>query len=157
MEFALVSLFFGSLLASTILPFGVEALLYYLLHEREYTFLTLLAVATAGNTLGGVVSYAMGGLLERGVMATGWGKHIAAKFSDARGGADGAALARIRRYGIPVLFFSWMPVIGDPLCIAAGYLRLRFWPSVCMIFSGKLVRYLVLLWVYTRPWATPPA
>lgn len=157
MDFALVWLFFGSILASTIFPFGVEALLYYLLHGREYAFLTLLVVATAGNTLGGVISYVMGALLERGVMASGWGKRIAAKFSDAQGNADSAAMARIRRYGIPALFFSWMPVIGDPLCVAAGYLRLRFWPSVWMIFAGKLMRYLGLLWIYSQPWATPPA
>jgi membrane protein YqaA with SNARE-associated domain len=62
----------------------------------------------------------------------------------------------VEKWGIPMLFFSWMPIIGDPLCLAGGYLRLPLWKSIFMIFLGKFARYCVLLWLYAQPWAAAP-
>jgi membrane protein YqaA with SNARE-associated domain len=62
----------------------------------------------------------------------------------------------VEKWGIPMLFFSWMPIIGDPLCLAGGYLRLALWKSIFMIFLGKFARYCVLLWLYAQPWAAAP-
>ena len=111
----------------------------------------LSGVATAGNTLGGAITFAMGALLQKGLSGSVWHGRIERLFR-----LDDRSLARVHRWGIPALFFSWMPIIGDPLCLAGGYLRLATVPSLVMIFLGKFVRYAVLLWIYAQPWAQPP-
>ena len=139
----LLSLFVGSLLASTILPGGVEVLLYRMVEAGGYSSLSLLATATVGNTFGGLITYAAGLLLCHGIAHVSWGRRLRRLFK-----LQQASLDRVRRWGVPCLLFSWMPVIGDPLCLAAGYLRLAFWPSALMIAVGKFLRYLVLLWLF---------
>ena len=151
MTTGLISLFIGSLLASTLVPGGVEVLLYYLVQSGDYTLFSLLVIATAGNTLGGIITFAMGVLIHRGLSGSIWESRIQRWFR-----LEEKSLARVQRWGIYALFFSWMPVIGDPLCLAGGYLRLATWPSIAMIFLGKFVRYAVLLWIYVQPWAQPP-
>jgi membrane protein YqaA with SNARE-associated domain len=54
------------------------------------------------------------------------------------------ALQWLKKYGYWSLFFSWLPVIGDPLCLAAGWLRMHHWLSFIIIMIGKAVRYIVL-------------
>jgi len=139
----LLSLFIGSLLASSILPGGVEVLLYGMVESGAYSSAALLATASVGNTLGGVTTYAVGVLLRRGLAHVAWGRQLQRRFRLAPG-----ALARVRRWGAPCLLFSWMPVVGDPLCLAAGYLRLAFWPCAAFIAAGKFARYLALLWLF---------
>ena len=139
----LLSLFVGSLLASTILPGGVEVLLYRMVEAGGYSSLSLLATATAGNTFGGLTTYAAGLLLCHGIAHLSWGRRLRRLFK-----LQQASLDRVRRWGVPCLLFSWMPIIGDPLCLAAGYLRLAFWPSALMIAVGKFLRYLALLWLF---------
>jgi membrane protein YqaA with SNARE-associated domain len=139
----LFSLFLGSLLASTILPGGVEVLLYAMVESGSYSSQSLLVTATAGNTLGGIVTYGMGVLLFRGLSHVSWGQRLQKYFK-----LEPSSLERVRRWGIPCLLLSWMPVIGDPLCLAAGYLGLAFWPSALMIATGKFLRYLALLWLF---------
>ena len=134
MQSGLISLFAGSLLASTLVPGGVEVLLYYLYQSGEYSFSSLLWVATFGNTLGGIITFAMGGVLHLGLARFNWHQRIQQQFK-----LEDKALNRVRKWGVPVLFFSWMPVVGDPLCLAAGYLRLSVWPSMAMIFISKLL------------------
>ena len=148
----LASLFVGSLLASTLVPGGVEAMLYYLYQSGQHGFSWLLVVATFGNTLGGIITYFMGIILRRGLAGFGWHQRIRRLFK-----LEDKALSRVKKWGIPVLFFSWMPIIGDPLCLAAGYLRLSFWLSAAMIFISKFVRYAALLWVFSQPWPTVPS
>ena len=143
--------FVGSLLASTLVPGGVEVLLYYLVQSGDHGWPVLLAVATAGNTLGGAITFAMGALLQKGLSGSAWHGRIERLFR-----LDDRSLKRVHRWGIPALFFSWMPIIGDPFCLAGGYLRLATVPSLIMIFLGKFVRYAVLLWIYAQPWAQPP-
>ena len=146
METGLPSLFIGSLLASTLVPGGVEVLLYFLYQSGDYSFSSLLWVATFGNTLGGIITFAMGGILHRGLDRFDWHRRVQQFFR-----LDDKALDRVRKWGVPVLFFSWMPIVGDPLCLAAGYLRLSVWPSIAMIFVSKLSRYAVLLWLFPKP------
>ncbi|NKB78214.1 MAG: DedA family protein [Gammaproteobacteria bacterium] len=154
MDTGLLSLFFGSFLASTIIPGGVEGLLYWLVKTREYSFAELLVTATLGNTLGGITTFYMGGLLRRGVTRLAensnrqealdppWPSRVVRLFQ-----LKESSVERVRKWGVPVLFFSWLPVVGDPLCIAAGYLKLPVWSSITFIAVGKFCRYLVLLWV----------
>ncbi len=139
----LISLFTGSLLASTLLPGGVEVLLYGMVESRAYSSLSLLATASIGNTLGGLLTYAAGVGLVVGLARVSWGQRLRRRFR-----LDQTALERVRRWGVPCLLFSWLPVAGDPLCLAAGYLRLAFWPSALMIAIGKFLRYLALLWLF---------
>ncbi len=148
---SMVSLFIGSLLASTLLPGGVEVLLYYLQQSGAHNIIALLSVATLGNTLGGIITYIMGRLIRTGLSATRRQQRIEKWFR-----LNTHSLKRVNKWGVAALFFSWMPIIGDPLCLAAGYLRLNLWSSIAMIFIGKLARYSVLLWLYTQPWSQVP-
>lgn len=139
----LLSLFIGSLLASSILPGGVEVLLYAMVESGAYSSTVLLVTATVGNTIGGITTYAVGILLRRGLGALAWGRQLQRSFR-----LSAAALARVKQWGAPCLLFSWMPVLGDPLCLAAGYLQLAFWRCAAFIAVGKFLRYLALLWLF---------
>ncbi|HCI14448.1 MAG: hypothetical protein A2063_07225 [Gallionellales bacterium GWA2_60_142] len=121
---SLLSLFASSFLAATLLPGGSEAVLFAVLKAWPETLWTALAVATLGNTLGGMVSFGMGWLLPQTQQL----KHV----------------ENVRRYGTPVLLLSWVPLIGDALCLAAGWLRLNPWQAVLYIAIGKFARYWVI-------------
>lgn len=123
-EFSLGALFLSSFLAATLLPGGSEAVLFGVLKLDGGLLWPALTLATLGNTLGGMTSYLLGRLLPR---------------RDALPG-----LAWVRRYGAAALLLAWAPLIGDALCVAAGWLRLNaFWVGVFMA-SGKLGRYLAV-------------
>ena len=143
----LLSLFAGSLLASTLLPGGVEVPLYVMFRSGDYAPMALLATATVGNTLGGVITYWVGVALGRGLEQVSWGRQVRRRFR-----LKESALARVRRWGVYCLLFSWLPLVGDPLCLAAGYLRLAFWQSALMIALGKFARYVALLWLFGWRW-----
>ncbi len=136
------ALFFGSLLASTLVPGGVEGLLYLMVREHQHSLASLLVVASIGNTLGGIITWWIGYLLRKGLSGSKLHQRLEKWFK-----VEGKSLTRVRRWGTPVLLLSWMPIIGDPLCLAAGYIRLSFWSSAAMIALSKTGRYLVLLWV----------
>jgi len=156
------ALFVVSALAATILPLGSEPIfLGYLALQPEFFWAAVL-VATAGNSLGGLISYWMGA-----------GAHLAyQRWRPTRSGTPGSAVpqsggqgeagvgpagsvarpsaqqtraqAWVHRFGAPILLLSWLPVVGDPLCAVAGWLRLP-WLS-CLVFMaiGKCARYVVL-------------
>lgn len=121
---SLLSLFASSFLAATLLPGGSEAVLFAVLKSYPETLWTALAVATLGNTLGGMVSFGMGWLLPQTQQL----KHV----------------EKVRKYGTPVLLLSWVPLIGDALCLAAGWLRLNPWQALLYIAIGKFARYWVI-------------
>ena len=104
---SLMALFASSFLAATLLPGGSEAVLFGMLKLHPEQFWPALGVATLGNTLGGMSSYLIGRVIP--------------PKQDLRG------LPAARRYGAPVLLLSWVPILGDPLCVAAGWLRLDPW------------------------------
>ncbi len=138
----LISLFVSSILASTLIPGGVEGLLVAMVYQQTYHWITLFLIATAGNTLGGVLTFGVGVWLQRAIRH---GRPRPAFLRWFR--LKNTALSRVRRYGYPALLFSWLPVVGDPLCLAAGVLGLRMGYSALMILVGKAARYGVLLWV----------
>lgn len=123
-------LFASAFLSATLLPGGSEAVLAYLAQMEHYNPSALLAVASAGNTLGGMSSWVIGRLLPAGRLQR----------PDLHPAVD-----RIRRYGSPVLLLSWMPVVGDPLCVAAGWLRVSWYRALLFIAAGKVARYAVVL------------
>ncbi|MFN0038705.1 MAG: YqaA family protein [Burkholderiales bacterium] len=119
------TLFVSSFLAATLLPGGSEVVFLGMLMSSTATLWPALAVATLGNTLGGMSSYLIGRLLPQ--------KNIAAR-----------PLQWVRRWGSPVLILSWVPLIGDALCVAAGWLRLHAGWVLLFVTLGKFARYLVL-------------
>ncbi len=121
---SLWTLFVSSFLAATLLPGGSEAVLFGVLKLHPHQLWAALAVATLGNTLGGMSSYLIGRLIPQKQSIKG--------------------LATVQRYGTPVLLLSWVPIVGDPLCVAAGWLRLNPWWSALYIALGKFARYWVI-------------
>jgi len=113
-----------SLLAATLLPGGSELALYVFLRQVPELAGPALLVATLGNTIGGLVSWACGRFLPR------WRRLERLPQLD-----------RVRRWGSPLLIFSWLPLIGDALCVAAGWLRLHWMPCAFFMALGKLARY----------------
>jgi membrane protein YqaA with SNARE-associated domain len=130
-------LFIGSFLASTLLPGGSEAMLLWELELRPEQATLLWSVATLGNTLGGLSSWLIGWWLARRFPNRG--------LSDTR---QRQALQRLSRYGSPALLLSWLPIIGDPLCLAAGWSGVRAIPAILFIGLGKALRYAALVGVF---------
>jgi len=135
MDYSLLALFSSAFISATLFPGGSEVGLIYLAREAGYPGWMLVAVASAGNTLGGMSSWGLGRLLA-------W-KVPAEKLAPARQ----RAIARLERRGSPVLLLSWLPFIGDPLCVAAGWLRIHWLSALAFIALGKTLRYMVLLWL----------
>jgi membrane protein YqaA with SNARE-associated domain len=112
-------------LAATLVPLPSEgALLAYLQLRPEHTALAV-AVATAANTAGGMTSYLIGRL-------------IPSKRLDAR------ALSWVRRYGAPATALAFLPIVGDALCVAAGWLRVPWLGALLFMALGRLARYVVV-------------
>jgi membrane protein YqaA with SNARE-associated domain len=121
---SLWALFAASFLAATLLPGGSEAALYGVLKLHPDQHWTALGVATVGNTLGGMSSYLIGRVIPQKANLPG--------------------LQAARRYGSPALLLAWVPFIGDPLCVAAGWLRLNPWLSALFMGFGKFARYVAI-------------
>jgi membrane protein YqaA with SNARE-associated domain len=122
---ALSALFAASFVAATLFPLPSEAALFaYLKAHPEHTVLAV-AVATAGNTLGGMTTYLIGRLLPNRKM-------------DRRG------IRLLNRWGAPATFFAWLPVIGDALSAAAGWLRVNWLAALAFMAAGRLSRYIVV-------------
>lgn len=133
----LPALFLLSFLASTLLPLGSEWLLVSLLLKGTDPVWAV-GLATAGNTLGAFTSYLIGlyggDFLIRRVL------RIDEKARQRAGRS-------FTRYGSWSLLFSWVPVIGDPLCLVGGLLKIGFVRFALLVFSGKLARYLAVCWL----------
>lgn len=128
-----VALFCMSFLASTLLPLGSEWLLVMML-AAGYEPVSTVAVATFGNYLGAVVTYVIGL----------WGGNwLIEKVMRVSPGQQERARNYYRRYGAFSLFFSWLPIVGDPLCLVGGMLRINFGLFTLLVASGKLIRYMV--------------
>lgn len=121
---SLAALFLSSFLAATLLPGGSELAFLAFLHAFPADAIPALLVATAGNTLGGFSSYWIGRIIPAR-------KEL--KYIDL-----------MRRWGSPALLLSWLPVLGDPLCVAAGWLRIHAGLALLFIALGKCARYAVL-------------
>ena len=120
-DLSLWGLFISSLLSATLLPGGSELVLVGVLKlHPDLHWLALLA-ATLGNTLGGMITFGMGCLLPQTQQL----KHV----------------EKLRRYGTPALLLAWVPLIGDALCLSAGWLRLNPWKAALWMMLGKFFRY----------------
>jgi len=106
------TLFGSALLSSTLFPGGSEALLIYRLNQGTDPFLSV-ATATAGNVLGSLITYAMGR----------FGRQAVRRRSEKAERHVVRAERWFTRFGRPSLLLAWLPVVGDPLCLVAGVLR----------------------------------
>jgi membrane protein YqaA with SNARE-associated domain len=131
------TLFTVSFLASTLLPLGSEWLLVMMLVSGYEPFSTVM-VATFGNYLGAVTTYLIG--MFGGV----W---LVEKVLRVSAEQEERARDYYRRYGVFSLLFSWLPIVGDPLCMVGGVLRINFWLFTLLVASGKFVRYAVTAWI----------
>ncbi|WP_303979276.1 YqaA family protein [Dongia mobilis] len=135
---AYLTLFAAAFGAATIVPGFSEAVFTTLLLEHAGDWVTLLVVASAGNTLGGVANWLLGRFLLH------WQDRR--WFPVSRRRLDQASTL-FQRYGYPLLLLSWVPIVGDPITVAAGVLRARFLPFLALVLIGKTVRYAVIAWV----------
>jgi membrane protein YqaA with SNARE-associated domain len=130
-------LFLSALIAATILPFYSEAFLYLLLQQSESPIGPVL-VATTGNVLGACVNWWLG----MGILRFRHRRWF--YFKDAQ--IDNAQ-QWFQRYGVWSLLLSWVPIIGDPLTLIAGILKVRFTVFLLLVTLGKLSRYVFVAWL----------
>jgi len=140
-EAGLSTLLVVSFVSATLVPVGSEAALFGLLKLNPDLFWPAIVVATIGNTAGGAFNWFIGAGTHRVVDKARHGKTTELQ-----------ALQWLQRFGPKACLMSWLPIIGDPLCAVAGWLRFPFWPCVLYMAIGKLLRYIVmtaaLLWVF---------
>jgi membrane protein YqaA with SNARE-associated domain len=140
-KFGLSTVFVVALVSATLLPLGSEPAVFGLVKLNPELFWPAIAVATAGNTVGGAITWWMGFGAERAYEHV---KHH--KPMEVR------ALTWLQRFGPKACLLAWLPLVGDPLCAVAGWLGMPFWPCVGYMAIGKFLRYLTmtagLLWFF---------
>ncbi len=144
-QYGLSTVFLVAFVSATLLPLGSEPAVLGLLKLNPDLFWPAILVATAGNTLGGAVSWWMG-----------YGAH--SMMDKYRGSTTHVrAIDWLQRFGPKACLVSWLPVVGDPLCAVAGWLRMPFWPCVAYMAIGKFLRYLTMtaLLLYIFPGRLP--
>jgi len=136
----LPALFIISFLAATIIPLGSEWLLVVLILNYHNPS-AVVAVATFGNTLGACTTYLIGL----------WGADCLIRRLLRISPSDQQRAERMYdRYGRYSLLFSWLPIVGDPLCLVGGLLKINFFLFLCLVFIGKLARYVTLGFITTQ-------
>ncbi|EGJ10027.1 MULTISPECIES: YqaA family protein [Rubrivivax] len=140
-QYGLSTVFVVALVSATLLPMGSEPAVFGLVKLDPSLFWPAILVATAGNTVGGAITWWMG-----------YGGEIAYEHATHRRPREARPLQWLRRFGAKACLLSWLPVVGDPLCAVAGWLKLPFWPCVAYMAIGKFLRYLVmtagLVWAF---------
>jgi membrane protein YqaA with SNARE-associated domain len=124
----LPAVFVWCFVSATLLPLGSEPVVFGYIKLNPEMFVWGVLVATAGNTLGGMVNYWLA-----------YGAHQAV----AKDGHTPRALAWFEKLGPKALFFSFLPGIGDPLTAVAGWLKMPWMPCLLWQAAGKLIRYVV--------------
>lgn len=124
-----------SFAAATLLPFSSEVALYSALQLGMPVALAFIA-ASLGNAAGATFNFLLGGMaaerVERKLKQTSTGEK---------------ALDMVHRWGPWSLLLSWTPLLGDPLCLAAGLFRLPVWAFVLFGIGTRILRYVLVLWV----------
>ncbi len=124
---SLWSLLAGSFVAATLVPVSSEVMLFAVLKLHPDLLWPAIGVATLGNTAGGMVTYAMGRWIPY---------RKAIRFE-----------AQLKRHGAAALLLAWAPLIGDALCLAAGWLRLHWLSCLAFMALGKCARYVVVAYL----------
>jgi len=139
-QYGLTTVFLVSLVSATLVPLGSEPAVFGLVKLNPDMFWAAIAVATAGNTIGGAISWWMGYGAEA----------LYERIQHRR--LHSKALDWLKGFGPKACLLSWLPGVGDPLCAVAGWLQLPFWPCVAYMAIGKFARYVTmtvaLLWIF---------
>ncbi len=133
----LLGLFISAFISSTIAPGGSEAVLAYMVNNQQHTVTVLVAIATLGNTLGALTTWWLGVWAAQKYPAE-------TLLSD----QQRKSLQYVRRWGSWALLFSWLPLVGDGLCFAGGWLKLSLFTSVMAILFGKALRYIAVAYAF---------
>ena len=133
-----LSLFAISFLAATILPFSSELSLAGLIATSDYDNLLLLIVASFGNVLGSVVNWALGSY-SRNLTTKKWFPFKETQIE--------RSSKWFRKFGKWSLLFAWVPVVGDPLTLVAGILRVKFIDFIILVAIGKVSRYIFVFYL----------
>jgi membrane protein YqaA with SNARE-associated domain len=140
-QFGLSTIFVVSFISATLLPLGSEPVVFGLVKLNPGLFWPAILVATVGNTLGGAVDWWMG-----------YGAHkVANKYSHSKHHVR--VLGWLEKLGPKACLLAWLPLVGDPLCAVAGWLKLPFWPCLGYMAVGKFVRYFLM--TVSLVWAFP--
>ena len=134
-----LSLFFISFLAATILPFSSELTLAGLISTSNYDNLLLLVFASFGNVLGSVLNWGLG-FYARNLTIKKW-----FPFKEAQIERSSKWFSKFGKWS---LLFAWVPIIGDPLTLVAGLLRVRFLDFIILVAIGKVSRYLLIYYLF---------
>ena len=136
----LPAVFVVAFVSATLLPLGSEPAVFGLVKLEPALFWPAVAVATTGNTLGGMLTWWMGRGAEEAYA------RLRPRAAEAR------ALRWLEHYGPKACLLAWLPIVGDPLCAVAGWLRLPFWPCSAYMAIGKGLRYIAFtaaaLWLF---------
>lgn len=130
-NYGYTGLFLSAYLAATILPLSSELVLTGLL-LNGLSPVKLLMIATVGNVLGSLTNYYLGLLASKTVIQE-WLRMTDSQFEYAE--------ARFNKYGLSALLFAWVPVIGDPITVIAGILRVKLLWFIILVTVGKFLRY----------------
>jgi len=131
-----LSLFGVAFLAATVLPGSSEAMLAAFVALKPASAVTLFLTATLGNVLGAVANWLLGR----------WSaEYVGYRWFPAATERIERASTAFERYGSWPLLFSWLPIIGDPLTVAAGVLRIRFPIFLVLVATGKTLRYAAVI------------
>ena len=130
-------LFLSAFISSTIMPGGSEAVLAYMVSEKQFNVEVLVLIATVGNTLGALTTWFLGILAAK--------KYPAEELLSKK---KKKSLDLVKRWGVWSLLFSWLPVVGDGLCFAGGWLKLPLVISCVAIFVGKAIRYVFVAYIF---------
>ncbi len=139
-QYGLVTVFVVCLVSATLVPVGSEFAVIGLVKLNPELFWPAIVVATLGNTIGGAISW-----------WTGYGAEVLFERMKHQK-VEARALKWLEGFGAKACLLAWLPVVGDPLCAVAGWLRLPFWPCVGYMAIGKFGRYLTmtggLIWAF---------
>ena len=139
-EYGLSTVFVVSFISATLLPLGSEPVVFGLVKLNPDMFWAAVLVATVGNTLGGALDWWIG-----------YGAHkVVDKYPHSS--HHGRALRWLEKLGPRACLLAWLPVVGDPLCAVAGWLKFPFWPCLAYMAAGKFARYFLmtgsLIWAF---------
>lgn len=126
-----MGMFLSALLAATILPFSSDLVLGGLV-AAGCNPVAIVAVATLGNWMGGLISYGMGWLGK-----TEWLE----RYFRVKPESIAKQKARVDRWGPLLAITSWVPFVGDIFAIVLGFYKAKFWPTAWWLLVGKLLRY----------------
>ena len=137
-ESSLWALFVSAFVSATLFPGASEVLLGVLLDQKSHDRWELWAIASLGNTLGGMSTWGLGRFMA-------WWYPIEFLTKP----RHQQALTRLQQWGSPALLLSWVPILGDPLCFVAGWIRTHWIIALGYIGGGKAIRYALIVLALT--------